>query len=519
MSRTRTLGRLANAAILAAGIFAGTSGLAADFTIRYLDEPGKGFNDTTPILPVPGNPGNTLGQQRRNVMNHAVTVWGDVLASEVEIVVDASFSDTLECTSDMAVLGGATTSILLSNFYGAPEPDTWYPAALADALAGKDLCSEPGSRCAGEGDLVAVFNRKLDDDPECLNNARSWYYGLDHQPGSTGLDFLNVLLHEIAHGLGFQTFTNELTGGYFRNRPTVFDRYVRDLSNQQTWVQMTAEQRAISATNTGNVIWDGEAVAAAASNLIAGKAGGGVVLHTPDPPRPGSSLSHWDTELAPNALMEPRLSADLRSSTNLDLTPCVLKDLGWELAGGGSCAEDVPAYAEILVSSSALDLGRTVPGRATSFGVRVENPGKAPLQIGLRGESDGPDAPFSIASDTCSGLALAQGEGCVLEVLFAPTQTGTFDGKFVIPSNDPSNPALPITLTASADNGDTAAGSGEPTTGGTGNEVTNVPEESSDSVGGTGGGGALFALLPLLLPLGMRRGTRHREGVRGLRIG
>jgi hypothetical protein len=177
--------------------------------------------------------------------------------------------------------------------------------------------------------------------------------------------------------------------------------------------------------------------------------------------------------------MEPRLSADLRSSTNLDLTPCVLKDLGWELARGGSCAEDVPAYAEILVSASALDLGRTVPGKATSFGVRVENPGKAPLQIGLRGESDGPEAPFSLASDTCSGKALEQDEGCVLEVLFAPTQTGTFDGKFVIPSNDPSNPALPITLTASADSGDSAAGA-------TGNEATSAETGTTES-GGSGG--------------------------------
>lgn len=51
------------------------------------------------------------------------------------------------------------------------------------------------------------------------------------------------------------------------------------------------------------------------------------------------------------------------------------------------------------------------------------------------------------------------------------------------------------------------------------NSGGNVLGESSDSVGDTGGGGALSALLPLLLSLGMRRGARHRESVRGLRIG
>ncbi|MEA3411572.1 MAG: hypothetical protein U9R74_08530 [Pseudomonadota bacterium] len=484
MSRSRSLGRAVITAILAIGISAPACGMAANFTIRYLDAPGTGFNDTNPVLPVPGNPGNTLGQQRRNVMSHAAAVWGAVLMSDTEIVVDASFSDTLECTQTEAVLGGASTSILLADFDGAPEADTWYPAALADALAGKDLCSEPESACTGEGDITVKLNPKLDDDPECLKDRANWYFGLDHQSGSSGLDFLNVLLHELAHGLGFQTFTDKTSGAYERGQPTVFDRYVRDLSSQQTWVQMTAEQRAASATNTGNVIWDGESVASASSTLSVGAAGGGVILHTPKEPVPGSSISHWGN-VQPDALMEPDLSAGLESSANLDLTPCVLQDLGWELTLGGSCADDVPVYAEILVSSSALDLGNRAPGTATSFGVRVENPGRAPLQIGLRGESDGPDAPFSIGSDTCSGTALTQGEGCVIEVLFTPTEAGTFDGDFVISSNDPLNPALPITLTASAENVDGTAESGDTATGGAGNGTR--PAETTPTASGTGG--------------------------------
>lgn len=490
MTGMRSLLLASITAVLAAAVLTAHPAAAAGFSIRYLDPPGEGFNDTTPVLPVPGNPGNTLGQQRRNVMNHAASVWAAVLESDTEIIVDASFSSTLECTQTSAVLGGATTSILLADFAGAPRADTWYPAALADALAGKDLCAEPGSACAGEADILAVFNRKLDDDPECLNNARNWYYGLDHNPGGTGLDFLNVLLHELAHGLGFQTFTDEIDGGYFRGQPTVYDRFIRDLSNQQTWVEMTAEQRVLSATNAGNVVWDGPAVTAAASGLVSGKAGGSVILYTPDPPRRGSSISHWDTSLAPDALMEPRLSAGLESSINLDLTPCILEDLGWEHSLGENCAGDVPPYPEILASSAWLDLGSVPVGDAASFGVRIENPGQAPLQIGPREAVTGPEAPFSVGLDTCSNTVLAQGEGCVMEIVFAPTESGQFEGELVVTSNDPLNPQLPIQLNGAADDSDGGAAGDENATASTGEATPATGDGSPDSVPETGNSGS-----------------------------
>jgi hypothetical protein len=43
----------------------------------------------------------------------------------------------------------------------------------------------------------------------------------------------------------------------------------------------------------------------------------------------GSTLSHWDTVATPNLLMEPFINSDLKSATNLDLTPFQLRDVGW----------------------------------------------------------------------------------------------------------------------------------------------------------------------------------------------
>ena len=51
---------------------------AATITIVNNNAPGVGFNDPSPRLPVGGNPGITLGDQRLNVFNYAAGIWGGV---------------------------------------------------------------------------------------------------------------------------------------------------------------------------------------------------------------------------------------------------------------------------------------------------------------------------------------------------------------------------------------------------------------------------------------------------------
>jgi hypothetical protein len=55
------------------------------------------------------------------------------------------------------------------------------------------------------------------------------------------------------------------------------------------------------------------------------------LLYTPNPRSPGSSVSHWDTSLSPNQLMEPFINADLTTMlvAPKDMTVPLLKDLGW----------------------------------------------------------------------------------------------------------------------------------------------------------------------------------------------
>lgn len=61
---------------------------------------------------------------------------------------------------------------------------------------------------------------------------------------------------------------------------------------------------------------------------------GRLLLYTPNPLEPGSSISHWDTSATPNLLMEPNINADL--GDDLDLTPRQMQDIGWSTGGSAT---------------------------------------------------------------------------------------------------------------------------------------------------------------------------------------
>ena len=67
------------------------------------------------------------------------------------------------------------------------------------------------------------------------------------------------------------------------------------------------------------------------SQLAGADTNGRVMLYTPNPFVPGSSVSHWDTSAKRNLLMEPAINADLTQSVvpPQDLTFPLFKDIGW----------------------------------------------------------------------------------------------------------------------------------------------------------------------------------------------
>lgn len=220
--------------------------------IVNIDGPGIGFNDPKPAAPVGGNDGVTIGQQRLNVYERAAERWRTTLDTNVDIRIRSSFAP-LPCADDRIVLGQAEILSWSHDFIGAPEAKIRYPSALANKFAGVDL--RPG-----EEDMAIQFNAAVDD-PDCLGT-RSWYYGFDGKEGTDDALY-SVVLHEIAHGLGFAGL-----GPFNVNQPTVFDKFTFDVSAGLHWDQMTLPQRQTSMTNTGNLVWDGPNVTAAATKAL-----------------------------------------------------------------------------------------------------------------------------------------------------------------------------------------------------------------------------------------------------------
>jgi hypothetical protein len=294
--------------------------LATTITLQINDAAGEGFNDPTAVAAVPGNPGTTLGQQRLNVFQAAADYWETKLNSNVEITIRAQF-DPQTCTQFSATLGSAGPTSIHRDFANAPVANTWYPAALANSLANSDLSANP--------DINATFNSNLDSDPNCLGGA-GWNYEIGEATGSP-LELYSTVVHEIGHGLGFLTFV-AADGSKLGGLDDTYMRFLQDRTTGLDWSNMTDAQRAASYVNSGNLVWTGSKAVTESSFLTAGTNAGNPRMYAPNPVQTGSSVSHWDTALTPNEVMEP-------SATNYNedwLTIKAFYDMGWQ---GNPCLE------------------------------------------------------------------------------------------------------------------------------------------------------------------------------------
>jgi hypothetical protein len=300
--------------LCALGAMAGSAHAAVTFQFRNnTDGPGEGLNDTTPFLPEGGNTATTLGEARLKVLEEAGRVWGSLLNSSVPIVVDARV-DPLTCGSGGITLATAGPATAYRNPSG-PQPDVFFPSALADSLAGTDIAATSGT-----ADIRVTINLSLHNNLNCANGAR-FYYGFDHNHGAMP-DLLEVLLHELGHGLGFSSFVDLTTGnGIIQSgveRFGSYDQYIFDEAANQSWTSMTAQQRLQAAARSGFLGWTGTNANNSRLRYTSGvTAGGRLMLYAPTTISTGSSVSHWDITLTPSALMEPFIINATNNFTDL----------------------------------------------------------------------------------------------------------------------------------------------------------------------------------------------------------
>ena len=239
----------------------GQAQAAATIVINNNNAPGVGFNDPTPAVPIGGNPGTTLGAQRLFAFTYAANIWGATLTSNVNIVINAQMT-ALACTATSATLGSAGATSIFRNFANAPFTNTWYSYALANKLSGTYL----GTLNAAQ--ITANFNSNLGLNANCLPG-RGWYLGVDGNHG-TDIDFVAVLIHELGHGVGFQTFTNGTSGAFQSGFPSIWDRFLFSVAAGKTWADPTTTnaQRAASAISRDGLVWTGPNVTANVPNVL-----------------------------------------------------------------------------------------------------------------------------------------------------------------------------------------------------------------------------------------------------------
>lgn len=412
-------------------------------TLLLIDEdaPDVGFNDPTQVVPVPGNPGTTLGRQRRNAFQSALDTWGSLIDSDIVIRVHARF-ENLECDPDSGLLGAAAPFDFLRDFPGAPHAETWYPYALADSLAGVDLVPD-------EPDIIALFNRGLDEDPDCFTGF-TWWYGTQGAVPPDMLPFASVVLHEIGHGLGFTSLVDPQTGQRAEDFDDIYMLFLEDHSRALLWSEMSDEERAASAADPGDLHWLGFGARGRASLLSEGPdETGHLPIYAPDPVEVGSSISHWDPVLSPDELMEPFLAL---GAQNL-VTPGLLEDLGYRLLEVEPetctpntttlCIDDEPGDARFRIEVDFVTLqggGASGQGRA----IPLSSLGVSSGGVFWFFSPDNPELLVKVI-DGCSVNGhywVFYSAGTNVGLLLTVTDTRT--GRTFVATNSDRNPAPPV---------------------------------------------------------------------------
>ena len=220
----------------------------------------------------------------KSAFNQAVSIWANLYPSAVPITIDASWANL-----GPGVLGSARPGRFFADFAGTPDRTLWYPSALANALAGKDL--DPAN-----AEIVARFSS---------NNA--WYLGTDGLPPAGRYDLETAVLHEIGHGLGFLSTDSydAISGvGLFQDdMPTPFDAFIRTPDDRRL-SDIPNPSRELGRLLTSPLSWAG-AYGIAANNGVRPN------LYAPSRYQDGSSISHLDEGTypsgTPNTLMTPQL--------------------------------------------------------------------------------------------------------------------------------------------------------------------------------------------------------------------
>lgn len=344
------------------------------------------WNDATARAPIAGNPGTTLGAQRRNALTEAARIIGAEVKSPVPLRVRACWDDLGTGNSVTLAQAGPQGFFLRDTFWSntddaqvdtsavmpwLPRNYTLYPSGPASKLAGTRLCA--GGGCDGGYDVGITFNTQIDT-PNALG-AAGFHYGYTAGPANGDVDFISVSLHEMTHGLGFAGLLNKEAGngepigaraiGY----DDVYDanavRLVGDCfaaagCQALPLLSGTDADRSAALVSITGLRW-GEAAAVASTfnpNRALPAPTNLVPLYAPDPIQPGSTLSHIANATPPGGLMLPQIGGSFRT---LGLALPMIDAIGWSGVARVAPAPFEPLsnqYYDVTRNGHGIDFSR-----------------------------------------------------------------------------------------------------------------------------------------------------------------
>ncbi|MSY58591.1 MAG: fibronectin, partial [Actinobacteria bacterium] len=203
---------------------------------------------------------NTVPESAKPAIQAAVDTWSENFSSKIDVRVNITWARS----SNYGVLAAASS---VSNFVfpEAPDRTLYYPSALANSIAGRDL-----DRSKPEMEIT-------------ITSTAPWYLGTDGKCPSNLYDLQSVILHEMAHGLGFisGSYYDTFSGAARVDQPTPFDAFAQ-LPDGRRLSDMPSPSLETGKALTTSLVWSGEN-AIKANNNVKPK------LFTPAEYEPGSS--------------------------------------------------------------------------------------------------------------------------------------------------------------------------------------------------------------------------------------
>ena len=284
---------------------------------------------------------NSFPNWARSEVQAALDTWALNFKSSVDINVNATWSKS----ANDDVLGSARPGSYFADFTGAPDSTLWYPSALANSLAGKDLDR---------------------DNPEIIihvNSSANWNQRGDDKPSNIEFDLESVILHEVAHGLGFLSTNvyDKLFDYGSIDQPTPFDAYIQTPDGRRL-ADMPSPSSELGKTLISPLYWIGE-------NGKRVNGGEKIKLYTPTIYDAGSSISHLDettyTKSGLDSVMTPNLEAGEVFHQPGPLLLAMMEDLRAKPPVGLAVSiPDAPRNVEALIGNQSAIITFDLPANA-----------------------------------------------------------------------------------------------------------------------------------------------------------